>query len=106
MAKEGVSVPKSTFYQLDPADAPDPSTVEAMHMLGVAKETIYRLAKAKLISGYLLAGKRRWDRQSLYAYVASCKAAGPQFAPALPAKRARGRPKRPRPEAATASPAE
>jgi hypothetical protein len=90
----------NTSYRLDPVDAPDPDTSAACAMLGVAKETLYRLAKRQLITGYLLAGKRRWDRQSIFNYVASCKAAGPQFDPAPIHKRKPGRPrKHPTPEA-------
>jgi IS66 C-terminal element len=38
-------MPKSnTSYQLDSVDAPDPSTVEGCAMLGVARESLYRLA--------------------------------------------------------------
>jgi hypothetical protein len=82
-------VPKSnSSFQLDPADAPDPSTVEACAMLGV------RLAKRQLITGYLLAGKKRWDSESLHAYIARCKAAGPQFDPAPTCKRKPGRPRK------------
>jgi hypothetical protein len=77
--------------------AVDPDTPTTCALLGIAKESLYRLAKRQLVQGYLLAGKRRWDRQSLYNYVASCKAAGPQFNPPV-TKRGPGRPRKPRPE--------
>ena len=100
-------MPKSnTSYRLDPADAPDPSTVEACAMLGVAKESLYRLAKRHLITGYLLAGKRRWDRESLRTYIARCKAAGPQFDPAPTGKRKPGRPRKAQQQPSAASAAE
>ena len=40
---------------LDPVDAVDPDTATACAMLGVAKESFYRLAKRQLITGYLFA---------------------------------------------------
>ena len=107
MAKEGVSVPKSnTSFQLDPVDAPDPDTNGARQVLGgLSKESIYRLAKKGEIDGYVLCGKRFWTLASLRAYRARCIERGPQFDPPVTSKRARGRPKKPRPETATASPA-
>jgi hypothetical protein len=97
-----MSAPKPSVA-LDPLDAVDPDTPTASAMLGIAKESLYRLAKRHLISGYLLAGKRRWDRESLRTYIARCKAAGPQFDPAPTGKRARGRPRKPKPETASSS---
>jgi hypothetical protein len=87
-----MSVPKPSI-SLGLVDAPDPDTATACAMLGVAKESLYRLAKRQLVTGYLLAGKRRWDRESLHAYIARCKAEGPQFRPPV-GKRRPGRPRK------------
>jgi hypothetical protein len=93
-----MSAPKPSVA-LDPLDAVDPDTPTASAMLGIAKESLYRLAKRRLITGYLLAGKRRWDRESIHFYITRCKAAGPQFDPAPTGKRRVGRPPKPKPEA-------
>jgi hypothetical protein len=100
-----MSAPKPSVA-LDPLDAVDPDTPTASAMLGIAKESLYRLAKRHLITGYLLAGKRRWDRQSLTDYIARCKAAGPQFDPAPTGKRKPGRPRKVQQEPSAASAAE
>jgi hypothetical protein len=88
---------------LDPVDAVDPDTATACALLGIAKESLYRLAKRQLVTGYLLAGKRRWDRESIHAYIAHCKAAGPQFDPAPVGKRKPGRPRKAQQEPSGAS---
>ena len=89
-------MPKSnTSYKLDPVDAPDPDTNGARQILGnLSKESIYRLAKRGEIDGYVLCGRRFWTLASLRGYRARQIAAGPQFAPPLPAKRPRGRPRK------------
>jgi Helix-turn-helix domain len=93
-------MPKSdSSFHLDPVDAPDPDTGAACALLGIAKETLYRLARRKLVTGYLLAGRRRWDLASLRAYKQACRDAGPQFGQAPTGKRARGRPREPRTDA-------
>ena len=73
-------------------------------MLGVAKESLYRLAKRQLVRGYLLGGKRRWDRDSIHTYIAR-KAQGPQFDPAR-RKRKPGRPRKAQQQPSAASAAE
>ena len=90
-------MPKShSSFKLDPADAPDPDTNGARMVLGnLSRESIYRLAKRGEIDGYVLCGKRFWTLSSLRAYRARCIERGPEFSPPLPAKRPRGRPRKP-----------
>ena len=101
-------MPKSnSSYQLDPSDQPDPDTNGARKLLGdLSKESIYRLAKKGEIDGYVLCGKRFWTLASLRAYRARQIALGPQFGAPATGKRPRGRPRKPKPETATASAAE
>jgi hypothetical protein len=98
-------MPKSnSSYQLDPSDQPDPDTNGARKLLGgLSKESIYRLAKRGEIDGYMMCGKRFWTVTSLRGYRARQIALGPQFGPPVTGKRARGRPRKPKSESATAA---
>jgi hypothetical protein len=72
----------------------------------LSKETVYRLGKRGEIVGYLMAGRRLWTLDSIRAYKTRCLERGSQFAPETTEKRKPGRPKHPRPEQRTTSPAE
>ena len=63
---------------IDP-DQPDIDTERACQVLGLSKESIYRLGRRGEIDGYILCGKRFWVLQSLRAYRERCPAAGLQL---------------------------
>jgi Helix-turn-helix domain len=88
-------LPDTASSELDPLDRPDPDTAGAMRILDVSRKSVYRLGKAGKIKGYLLCGRRRWERASLRAYKEECRDAGPQFGPAPTGKRKPGRPRKP-----------
>jgi predicted DNA-binding transcriptional regulator AlpA len=82
----------------------DSSTSEPRHKLrlrmrdgaqraGCSQRHLYALAYKGEIPTYLAAGHRWVDEEDIDAYVARCKAAGPQFSRAT-GKRRPGRPKR------------
>jgi excisionase family DNA binding protein len=79
--------------------APDPVIAEACEMLGVSLRVMYRLIKSGEVQGFVLGGRRRVTFESLRRYREICLARGHQLLPLNhPGKRARGRPKKHRPE--------
>jgi excisionase family DNA binding protein len=81
---------------------------ETAHRLGCSQRYLYQMANDGEIPTYFAAGHRWVDEEDIDAYLARCKAAGPQFRKIGYATRKRkpGRPKKPKPETATASAAE
>jgi hypothetical protein len=88
------------------SDWPDPDTERARRMLAdppLSKETVYRLGKAGLITGYILAGRRLWTLASIRTYKTRCIDRGSQFASPTAEKRKPGRPKKSKPETSVAA---
>jgi excisionase family DNA binding protein len=76
---------------------PDPTIKQTTEILGLSRRKVYRLVEGGYLISYLLGGRRRVSLASIRFYIDQCRNAGPQFGPPLTGKRARGRPKKPRP---------
>ena len=93
MAYKPVSIPRDF-------SAPDITIGQAMFYTGLSARAVQRLCAAGVLDSYLLGGSRRIIFASLVRYRENCIAQGPQFARrTMTGKRARGRPRKPRPEA-------
>ncbi len=106
-----VSVSEPSVFDDD--DLPDLDIDEAGKFLSdppLSRRSMYRLAKEGRVKSYRMLGKRLFERQSLKAFRAECRAAGPQLlepASLTGAKRKRGPPAKDRAEAhAAQTPAE
>lgn len=88
----------------DDDDLPDLDIDEAGKFLGdppLSRRSMYGLAKEGRVKSYRMLAKRLFERPSLKAFRAECRAAGPQLlepASLTDAKRRPGRPRKPRPE--------
>ena len=98
-----VSVSEPSVFDDD--DLPDLDIDEAGKFLSdppLSRRSMYRLAKEGRVKSYRMLGKRLFERPSLKAFRAECRAAGPQLlepASLTGAKRRRGRPAKDRAEA-------
>jgi excisionase family DNA binding protein len=78
---------------------------DAANHIGCSQRHLYDLTYKGEIPTYVAAGHRWVDEADIDAYLARCKAAGPQFRQ-FTGKRPTGRPKKPKPETASISAAE
>jgi hypothetical protein len=99
-------VSKPSIPEPEPPPRAGSTVPEFARRIRVSARTAGRIIARREVESFLIGGRRLIDDDSADAYIARCKAAGPQFEPPpSPGQRRRpGRPKRnPKPEAATAS---
>ena len=99
-----MSVSKPSIAETEPRRLAGSTMGEFARRIRGSVRTVYRIVQRGEVETFMIGGKRLIDDDSADAYIAACKAAGPQFAEPPPvAKRRPGRPKKSKPETASAS---